>query len=254
MRRWICAALATGWCGLSQAVVNIEDIRPGEPQEGYSGNAKLAIGGESGNTDKLAIDAGGRLQWHREHITNFAILNYTYGESRGVRDTNKSFLHLRHIREVGPTRAYEAFTQLETDEFARLSLRTLIGGGARFTLQQDPGVVSTHIGLGLFYSVEELDEQPGLTDDGRSDLWRVNLYLSHKRRLNDQMQFVSTTYYQPAIGEPGDYRLLEQAALNIKMTEGLVFKIGLDIAHDNRPPQTVQKTDTSYSTGIEYQF
>ncbi len=254
MRRNLIPALALCWGGAAHAVVNIEDIRPGDPQEGYSGSANFAVSGKSGNADKLAVDAGGRLQWHRDLITNFAILNYAYGQSRGVRDTNRTFFHLRHIQEAGPAHSYEAFTQVETNEFTRLSFRNLIGGGARFTLQKNPAVRSTHLGVGLFYSVEVLDKQAGLTDDGLSDLWRFNVYISHKRRLNSQMQLVSTTYYQPGIGNPGDFRLMEQAALNVKMTEQLSLKIALDILHDNRPPQSVEKTDTSYSTGIEYQF
>ena len=48
--------------------------------------------------------------------------------------------------------------------------------------------------------------------------------------------------------------VLEQASLHVNLTRRLDLKISLDMAHDNRPPQLIEKTDTTYRTGIEYQF
>jgi len=68
------------------------------------------------------------------------------------------------------------------------------------------------------------------------------------------VRVLSTTYYQPAVDDFGDYRLLEDAALSVKMTDSLSLKVSLNLAHDSQPPQDVKKTDTTYSTGIEYSF
>lgn len=252
--RLLLAALGLGWGGVASAVVNIEDMRPGEPAEGLSGRVHVAVGGSSGSVDKIAANADGRVQWHRADDTYFATASYAYGESRGLRDANAAFLHLRHIHRLDKLRSRELFAQWESNEFARLSSRALLGTGLRFALQNEPGRRSTHLGTGAFYSVEQLDDHAGYTDHGRHEYWRFNFYLSHKHRLNEQMQLASTTYYQPAIGAIADYRLLEQAALNIKMTERLSLELSLNILHDNRPPQGVEKTETQYSTGIEYRF
>lgn len=40
----------------------------------------------------------------------------------------------------------------------------------------------------------------------------------------------------------------------VKMAQNLDLKLSLDIAFDSRPPQTVQKRDLSYSTGLEFSF
>lgn len=238
----------------AHAVVNIEDMRMQPPREGFSGNLELSVSGQSGNTDKVGANFGSRLQWLEGAINNFVILNHAVGETSGIRDTNKSFAHARQVRQLRPGLAGEGFLQLEQNEFARLSYRQLLGGGARFTLMEEQNKKEGRLGLGAFYSREKLEARAGATDAGTEILWRANVYLAVKYRFNDQVRAVSTTYYQPAFKDAGDYRLLEEAALRVRMNGNLDLKLSLEIAHDSRPPQLVGRTDTTYSTGIEYTF
>jgi len=254
MGRGLLTILMMGWMAGAHAIVNIESLRTGEPPQGYSGSMNLAVDGQSGNTEKLGINAGARLQWHRGAVTNFALLRYTYGETSGIQDTNKLFSHARHIRRVSEDTAYEGFIQAERNTFARLSFRGLMGGGVRLKLLETPGVKSLHLGLGGFFSRETLQERTGLTDGGSQNIWRFSTYLNYLHRLNDQVRVLSTTYYQPAMDDFSDYRLLEEATLSVKMNDKLSLNLSLDLTHDSKPPQSVKKTDTTYSTGIEYSF
>ena len=68
------------------------------------------------------------------------------------------------------------------------------------------------------------------------------------------MRVLSTTYYQPAVDDFNDFRVLEEATLSVKMTDNLALNLSLNLSHDSKPPQAVKKTDTTYSTGIEYSF
>jgi putative salt-induced outer membrane protein YdiY len=252
--RGVLTALLLGWGMAAHAIVDIESMRVGEPPQGYSGAVDLSVNGESGNTDKLGANIGARLQWHGGAITNFAIFRYAYAETSGLQDTNKLFFHARHIRQISERTAYEGFIQAERNKFARLSFRGLIGGGARLTLSEKAGVKSLHLGLGGFYSRETLESRAGATDNGSQDIWRINSYVNYLHHLNDQVSLLSTTYYQPAAADFSDYRLLEEASLSVKMSDALALNLSLDLAHDSKPPQGVKKTDTTYSTGIEYSF
>ena len=252
--RCTVTALMIGWAVGAQAIVNIESLRVGEPPPGYSGALNLSVDGESGNTDKLGVNAGGRLQWHGGAVTNFAILRYAYGETSGVQDTDKLFSHARHIRRITDKTAHEEFIQGERNTFNRLTFRGLIGGGLRFKLAETPDIKSLHLGLGGFFSREILEDRAGLTDGGGKNTWRFNTYLSYVHRLNHSVRVLSTTYYQPAVDDFSDYRLLEEAALSVKMTDSLDLKLSLDLTRDSKPPQDVKKTDITYSTGIEYSF
>ena len=252
--RCLLTALFLGWTAAAHAIVNIESLRVGEPPEGYSGSLDVSIDGQSGNTDKFSANTGARLQWHGGAVTNFAILRYAYAQTSGVEDTNKLFFHARHIHRVTAKTAYEGFIQAERNKFTRLSFRGLIGGGLRFTLFKKPGIKSLHLGLGGFYTRETLERAAGVTDNGSQNYWRINTYVNYLHHLNDQVSVLTTTYWQPAAGDLGDYRLLEEATLSVKMTDTLSLNVSLDLAHDSRPPQKVKQTDTIYSTGIEYRF
>ena len=237
----------------AQAIVNIENMRDKQSNKGLNGAVNASISGASGNTDKTVASLGGRLVWQQKKASTLLITRISYGENSGIRDTNKSFLHLRHIVEKNDQYAQESFTQIEQNEFSRLDFRGLIGAGLRKNLKQsDSGYLAA--GLGAFYSSETLSPRSGLTDDGTEKLSRLNSYLAFNYQLSPQTSISSTTYYQPAFKEVKDFRLLEQASLKVKLSDVLHLKITLDIAHDNQPPQAVEKTDTSYRTGIEYNF
>ncbi len=230
------------------AIVNIENIRVQKSEDGFSGQLDIDASLQSGNTDKNRIGLGSRLQWIRGNKTNFLVLNYDYGNSGGATDINKSFLHGRHITQQNEKWAWEGFGQLEQDEFKRLSIRALAGGGARRTLSEKTDKGAMYLGLGVFYSTEKLD------DDSTFNLFRANTYFVFKHAFNQNTHFISTTYYQPALSEPRDFRALQQAGLSVAINKTLDLRLSLDIAYDSQPPIGVESTDTSFRTGIEYRF
>jgi putative salt-induced outer membrane protein YdiY len=234
--------------GNAFAIVNIESARIQKKEDGFSGQLEVDASVQSGNTSNTRIGAGSRLQWIRGKVTDFIVLNYDYGESSSTRDINKAFLHGRHIVQRNEHWAWEAFGQLEQNEFTRLSFRALGGGGLRRTIREDADKGAMYVGVGGFYSTERLD------DDSVSNLVRVNTYLVFKHVFNPTTHFVSTTYYQPATTDFDDYRALEQAALTVAINKSLNLKLSVDIAHDSQPPAGVKSTDTTFRTGIEYRF
>lgn len=242
------------WAGTATAIVNIEGQRHHDnAPEGLSGSIGITVDGASGNTDKNNIGIKGRAQWQHTHVTELLLFSQNYGEANNRRNTNKAFLHARHIEQLNPQKAVECFAQVEKNEFSRLSIRSLLGFGMRFTLSEDLSQ-GTHLGLGAFYSREALEAKTGLTDNGRTELGRFNTYIAHHQTINEHLSLSSTTYYQPAIEDTSDYRLTEEASLSVKLVSSLTLKLALDISHDNQPPQSVEKTDISYTSGIEYLF
>ena len=242
------------WTGTAHAIVNMESLHLTNPPEGFSGQIEISADGASGNTNKVNASAGTRLQWHKDKNTSFLLANYSYGRSLGKTDTNSSFVHIRHIHQTTLFRAREIFTQLERNEFIRLSFRGLVGGGMRFTLGQSSAKKATFLGLGAFYAHEKLSAQQGLTDAGIYNTWRANLYFIPKYKLNNHTRLLSTTYCQPRLQAVNDYRLLETASLQIDIIDNLALQLGLNITHNSRPPQDVKQTDVVYQTGLNYMF
>jgi len=237
----------------AHAIVNIEEMRGQQQADGLRGNASLSISGDSGNTNQSDTSASSQLFWQQGNVTKLIAASYSYGENSRNRDTNKGFLHLRYIKQQTPTRALEVFTQAARNEFSRLSLRILVGAGSRLTLHKNDHD-AINLGAGAFYLKEKLEKRAGLTDGGTEKFWRGNFYLALRYQLNEQVRVLSTTYYQPALDNGSDFRILEEGSLKIKLAESLDIKLTLEITHDNEPPQTIEKTDINYKTGLEYRF
>ena len=237
------------------SIVNIENtnIRSENKTQGNDTKFSFDINGNNGNTKDFEIGLGIRSQWYQVKSTRFLLLNHEYGENKNIRDTNKTFIHFRNIWNHKAEVSWEVFTQLQDNEFTRLKLRALLGGGTRLRLSSEEDR-SAHLGLGAFREKEELEFASTTTDTGVTYTNRLNLYLVYNQALSSHSKLISTLYYQPSISEMTDYRLLEKIGLKLDITENLSFNISLDIKLDSRPPQSTQKTDTAYNTGFEYDF
>ncbi|MDD5057001.1 MAG: DUF481 domain-containing protein [Sideroxydans sp.] len=237
-----------------QAIVNVEQAIIGQPSEGMHTTLDFLVNGTSGNAEKSANKADLLSLWQHDNHTEFLQMQYAYGKSRGVVDTDRAFAHFRHRTALDAEWAAEGFGQVGRDPFSRLTQRTLLGGGARLVLFEQNQKSAGYLGLGAFHERETLSGKLGTSDPLEARLWRANSYLVLKRQLNEQVRLYSTTYYQPAFADRADYRMLEQASVLVKLDKNLDLKLSLDIAFDSKPPQTVQKRDLFYSTGLEFSF
>jgi putative salt-induced outer membrane protein YdiY len=236
------------FAGPALAIVNIENIRVKEPGEGFSGNIAVGIDLESGSTNRSRVALGARTQWKRDAVLDFLVFNFDYGASGSVTDVNKSFIHGRHVVTMSPRWAWEAYAQVQQDEFRRLNFRGLLGGGLRNTLYRSGDRTAVYFGFGALFENEELD------DNSVDQTGRGSFYLSIKHEVKKDINLISTTYLQPAIDRPGDFRASEQAAVTVGLTDTLDLKLTLDISHDSEPPVGVERTDTKFTTGITYRF
>lgn len=237
----------------AHAIVSMENIHLGKPPEGFAGSFDLDLAFEGGNTERAGAATGIKLQWTQEMVTNFILANYAYAKSSGVRNKNKGFTHYRHIHRLDERLAWEAFAQLSSDEFTNLTLRALAGGGVRIMLGETSDKKSFYLGLGAFYEHEQLDTTlPG--EDGTDEAIRANTYLVVKYQFNAHVSLVSTTYYQPELGKAADHRAIEDLSLVSQLTEYSSIKVGVDIAHDSKPPPGIDQTDTSLKVGIVVNF
>lgn len=232
------------------AIVNIENLRIGMPEQGFDGNIELALSENTGTLDRSETTVGARLAWQYDRHTDFVVSSYAHAAVADLTRSDKSFLHLGHITRQTPFYALEGYVQAERDEFTRLSLRRLIGAGTRLTLIERPDRVETVLGLGGMYVAETLIAQAGTNDRDSEQQWRANSYLVLKYRLGEGMMLVNSTYYQPALRGTGDYRALDTLALQIRIDDHFAIQLGVNAVHDSRPPETVDKTDVSYRVGI----
>lgn len=238
---------------VANAIVNMDGLHFDKQQAEFTAALDLRVSGSTGNSDtkKAALDT--QFNWISEKSIHLAILGYQQGESNNIRNVNKAFIHYRYIHQINESFDWELFTQLETNEFTRLSYRGLLGTGVRYSLAK-----SEHhrafLGLGGFHAKEETEVTPGLTDDGVEEFTRANLYILSKYKVKPSISFSNAIYYQPNISRLSDYRALLESKFDFKISEDLSFRISLDIEHDSEPSQSIKSTDVSYMTGLTFHF
>jgi len=238
----------------ANAIVNLDTLHLGEKQTGFSGDVSFGLNGAMGYRDRFRLSSVANAQWNRKNLLYYLSFNYGYGESVGVEDENKGFLHARRIKNVSQKIAWELFSQVEQNKFARLNFRGLLGGGTRYALNNNEKKQVTFLGLGGFFSREDLTNSSTTTDDGIEDIWRANLYLLERLVLNKNISIFETLYFQPSVAEPQDFRILNIVGLKSKITKRFSMRFSLEIIHDSDPPQGVVKTDSNYFTRLEYEF
>jgi putative salt-induced outer membrane protein YdiY len=236
--------------GSALAIVNIEALDVSPDGDGWQGRVGIAVKGASGNTDKVNAELDGRLIRRRGQYFDMLTGSFNYGKSKGVRDTNNSFLHLRHRYALNESWGLEAFAQAQKNEFARLKLRTLLGGGIRRSWLGDR--TTLHLGLGSFFENETL--RPGTVAAASTRLWRGNAYMAWHYSVGKRVRLQNTLYFQPAWSDFGDQRLFNAAALRVAITGKLDIRMAVELTYDSRPPVAVRATDISYATGLEFRF
>ncbi len=234
------------------AIVNIEDLRPDSGQVGGSGKLDLSFSRSSGNTNILALQAQNAFAWTREASESLFILNYRYGESGDEVNVNQGLGHLRYVRATGESTAAEMFTQLQKDEFKRLSYRVLAGGNFRAGVY-DTAQVRLFLGVGAFYSHERLAAVNGVATS-EEDAVRGNVYLSYRYSWKEGASLSSTVYYQPRADRSEDLHVLWDSSLRVHLVKELHLRLSYELLYDSRPPEEVVSTDQRYFSGLSWSY
>ena len=232
----------------ANAIVVIDNLKFDDENLGFNGTAGIDFKGTDGNTKNSAWKVDSSFYWRKSDYINFVLMGYDYGKSKDTVNMDKSFIHARHIRKTDTFADWEMFTQLEKNEFTRLSSRGLVGTGMRMSAGDN-----SFVGLGGLYFDERLNQSADNIDED-DDGFRVNAYWNGNYKYNDHTSFKTQLYYQPKVDEFSDFRVLFESSLKVNITDRLAVKFSLDIVHDNKPPQGIEKTDYSYSSGFVYSF
>lgn len=235
------------------AIVNMDSIHFDNKKDQFTAAIDIKVSGSTGNSNTSKTSINSQLTWIADKKINLIILGYQQGSNNDVRTVNKSFIHYRYIYQINQQFDWEFFTQLETNEFTRLSYRGLMGTGARYSIAKSE-THHAYLGFGGFYSKEKIETKSGLTDDGVNEFYRANFYLLSKYKVNKTIGLSNVLYYQPRLNKFSDYRALLETKLDFKINQELSFRLSFDITHDSEPSQTIEKTDISYMTGLIYKF
>ncbi|HEY0255044.1 MAG TPA: DUF481 domain-containing protein [Kofleriaceae bacterium] len=240
------------FCSVARAqIVNVQGAiaKPPDKNE-VDGQVELKLSWAEGNAPAFDAAGAASVVWKHDRFLSLAQVRGEYGTALHVENTKKTFEHLRERVTLSCLWRWEAFAQHEYDQFRRLSLRMLVGTGPALQIlnEKEYALIT---GLSYMFEVEELDTREGVSDSGISYTeHRGNLYLTGREKLVENVAFVQTIYVQPRLDDFSNYRLLGDAALEVKLSKRFAITDGFLVDYDSRPPQQVRSWDTTLKVGL----
>lgn len=262
----VSAWLALG--SLAWGQVNTEAMRKADLTTGWHTDLNLDFSMIAGNTDLSRIKAG--LRFDYLHGAAHSFLAYSYQQGSLVEEdyVNKAFIHLRRTYSLRNNLAVEGFLQREYNEFIRLKERNLAGGGLRVRWlkgQFEQGKVTglrVTTGVGFMWEQEQIRNARDFKDRLK-DLVRSTNYIVLGWIPDERLLLQSTTYLQPDIKRPKDFRVLLDGGFAFTLTGKLSAAITLTARYDNDPPvvlekdgseKILEKYDMELTSGLVYKF
>jgi len=232
------------------ALVSIIPVEIGV-NPGYSGSIATSLETKRGNTNKDNYKFAIKVNYDsNKNFVTWAELSGEYGKSNNLKDTNKLYLHIRHIHAFSDqdTRM-ETFAQIQDDEFKLIKHRLLGGAGLRFKLFETLGDGKGYLGVGGFF------EQIKYTSiDPNEDNFRANFYFAYAADIGDDSSFSYNIYYQPNTQNFHDHITAQTLALKLHIYKKFFFKFQLAYDSDTAAPLGVQKYDFTQTTSFVFDF
>lgn len=230
-------------------IVNTESARMQSDTVGWMGGLGTAIS-LAQNTSKIFQ---ANLEVHLQYKTsndqglwlilgNLGVLKV--GDDRLVSD---NLLHLRYNRKVNEWLRWEAFGQYQNNIITQIDSRILVGTGPRFKLIKRPKF-RLYAGCLFMYEREKERTSPVIHHND----FRNSSYASFTWLPRENIEMISTTYFQPQLKKFNDYRILNQIAFCVKATPHFGLEIKWNYLHDRFPAGDAPKTTYVFATGIKY--
>lgn len=237
--------------GAAQAQVNVERYRLDPGDDGLTGGIGISTAWKSGNVDFL--EAGLSVQGAARTGPHVFLLvasgKYAAkrtGEDRAedpggglldpaARFANQGLVALRYNRDLAPRWTAELFTQAEYNEFLRLDLRSLGGVGARLAVVRREGA-GAWLGTGWMLEYERTDPEE-VAEDPVTLAHRWTSYASFSLAPADGVTLTSTTYAQPRLTDPRDFRILDETELSVDLSDRLSLGVAFTLRYDSEPPR-----------------
>jgi hypothetical protein len=230
-------------------VVNIESQRLQSDSTGWLGGADASLAYL--NNGKVAIDASASVQIEYKAKKDLYLIlgDYALFKGDGESFNNAAFGHLRYNRKFGKVLRWELFTQLQFNEITRIRKRWLAGTGPRFKILGG-AKLKCYAGALYMFEYEEADDEVHTIERNH----RNSSYLSFTFLPSEKVILVSTTYFQPLIDQPADYRLMSQETFSVGITDHLALEASWNFLYDSMPVTGVPPRILSFSSGVSFRF
>lgn len=227
---------------LFSQVVNVEGKRQSD-ENGWSGTIEFSFDYNDSEQIDWEFNNTSHLQWDN-NAWSLLLLNEINLDRAGEVDfENDGFQHLRLSHHLNKNFSLETFTQNQFDPVRKIENRKLFGSGVRVGLFD-----GNFLGLSSFYEIETL------TDNIINKDIRLSSYLQLDFKISENIQWLSTTYYQPNTKQFSDFKLSNESQLNFNFIKNLAFTNTIEIIYDSFPANGVKEFSYRLQNGVQYNF
>jgi Protein of unknown function, DUF481 len=251
-RIFIFCLVAAGMSFTAPAqLVNIESARMQSDTTGWMGDANASMGIAQSVDHQFKFQAGAHLQYKNKTNKDLWLLlsNYSYEKDAAKQFSNNAFGHLRYNHKLNAWLRWEVFAQAQNNLITQVRSRILIGTGPRFKLLSTK-IIRLYIASLVMHEKEKEDTHPFIKHND----WRNSSYISFTITPEKNIEFISTTYYQPLFRKISDFRVLNEATLKVKASKHFALSADWEFLHDRFPAGTAPRTTYSFGSGLNFSF
>ncbi|WP_456452269.1 DUF481 domain-containing protein [Hydrogenimonas sp.] len=93
-----------------------------------------------------------------------------------------------------------------------------------------------------------------LTSGDNEDFHFLKVGVNHEYHFNEKTSLVSELNALEDLEEANDYEIVFRTALKTALVENFSLRVGFEVKYDNTPVEDKEKTDTTTTVGIVYDF
>lgn len=252
-RSSVVLRLLLGCCllgaGTAQAqIINVENSRIQSDTTGWRGNLGTGFGFTKNVQQIINLDAAMHLQYKTQKDLYLLLANFNLLRNRQQTLSNNMFYHLRYNRKLNAWLRWEVFTQWQQNTVTNIELRALVGAGPRFKLHESKPF-RLYTGTLVMFE-HETERRPRI----RHNDMRGDLYVSFTYQPTAQVSLTSTSFYQPLLRRPNDFRVLHQLTVNVKATSRFSILTNWSYLYDAVPAQGTPRVNYFITNGFAYTF
>jgi hypothetical protein len=248
MKNTILLLILLGTASMSAQILNVENYRIKTDTIGWAGKVSLNLSLTENTKSLLIIGNKTHLQYKAGKNLYLFLGQYSLMSSGNSNLINKLVLHFRYNHKFTDRFVGEFFLQGQQNSISKIDARKLIGSGIRYKLSTSEKM-RYYFGTSMMYEIEK-----STLSSSEVELWRSSTYFSLSLYPTKTFSFISTTYYQPALADFGDYRISSTNSMYFKITQKLSFKSSFVYNYDAAPVLGIPKTQYNLNSGIVYAF
>jgi hypothetical protein len=218
------------------------------PVDRWAIGSELGLNAARGNSSYTMLSTGLRItHLNRKEFELDWASALTYGESNSAVIARRMSTAFKVDYRPAAVWSPFAFASVERDRIRKIDALASAGAGAKWTFFRNKDGAASLSAAGLY-------SRKDVVADTAQTAWRLSLRPKIVQKSSAGWSVEQTTFYQPAIGNAGDYNLDAATRLGYSPNKMSTLFAQYTYRVDSRPPAGVRREDQLMLAGVKLSF